>query len=99
MANEAVNHETHEHPCGAGHQRITTAALLDDIKTGKGAANIDGSENDLRHVAVTQSCGGKDRRAKVEEEVGACKLEAKGVSVQYFMRSSTLPFTYLLAGL
>lgn len=68
--------EAHHHPRGANHESVATAEPLRHPQGNDCAKDIDGSENDLRHIAVADSRGGKDSGAKVEEEVGTRELLA-----------------------
>lgn len=68
--------EAHHHPGSTGHEDNTSAEAVNDPETNDCAENVDGSENDLGDVAVTDSSGSKDCGAKVEEEVGSGQLLA-----------------------
>ena len=66
--------EAHHHPSRPGHQCDSSTEALDDPQAPDGAENIDRAENNLRCIAVAYASGGKDGRAEVKEEVGACEL-------------------------
>lgn len=74
VANKRVHKEAQHHHGSADDERAPATALLHDVEATKGARDIDGSENDLRHVAVVETRGLEDGGAVVEEEVGAREL-------------------------
>lgn len=77
VADRCPDQEADEHPGAAEHQAVATAIVLDHVQPRDGHDEVDGSEDDLRDVAVAQADGAEDRVAEVEDEVAAAELHQR----------------------
>ena len=74
MADAGEHDETHGHPEAAEDEALAVAVVLHKVQTRERAGDVDGTDDDLRDVAVRHSRGGENGRAVVEEEAGAGQL-------------------------
>lgn len=49
-ADEGVDEEAHEHPCGSTHESLATTAVLDNPQSTNSSDNVDGSKDDGGNV-------------------------------------------------
>ena len=74
MAHAGENDETHGHPETAKDEALAVAEVLYKVQARKRAGDVDGTDDDLRHVAIRNSRGSENGRAVIKEEIGAGQL-------------------------
>lgn len=74
VADGGPDHEADEHPSGTVHQTLAATIVFDDVQTGQGHTEVDGTENDGGDVRVAQTDTLEDTGSVVEDEVGTGQL-------------------------
>ena len=100
MADRGKYEEADKHPCGASHERLATAVVLDDIEAVERRSKINTVKYHLGHEAVVDADGSEDRRSVVEEVVCTGQLletleaNTKGKAVCHaWGKEHLVPFT------
>lgn len=74
FSDESENEETHHHPESTENECLALADVLCHPDATDGGDDVDGSEDDGSDKGVTESGGGEDGCAVVEEEICTCQL-------------------------
>ena len=74
VTDSGPDHEADEHPSSTVHQTLAATVVLDNVETGKGHTEVDGTEDDGGDVRVAQADALEDASSVVEDKVGTSQL-------------------------